>query len=140
MTLTPAERDYLAGQMLGRLATVRPDGSLQNNQVGFSYDPTTGMVDISGRAMGETVKFRNVAANGQVALVVDDLASVDPWTVRGVEIRGLAEALSGQEPSSSYGSGEVIRIHPRRVISWGIDPASPGMTARDIEAAAGQEQ
>jgi pyridoxamine 5'-phosphate oxidase family protein len=133
MTLTHSERDYLASQVLGRLATVRPDGSPQNNPVGFTYDPGTGTVDIAGRAMGQTAKFRNVAANGQAALVVDDVASLDPWTVRGVEIRGRAEALSDQEPSSSYASREVIRIHPRRVISWGIDPATSGMRRRDVE-------
>ncbi len=131
MTLTDAERDYLAGQALGRLATVRPDGSLQNNPVGFAYDPDAGTVDISGWAMGETAKFRNVAANGHAALVVDDLASRDPWTVRGVEIRGWAEALRDQEPATSHLSGEVIRIHPRRVISWGVDPTVSGMKSRD---------
>ncbi len=133
MTLTDAERDYVAGQILGRLATVRPDGSLQNNPVAFTYDPDRGTVDITGRAMGQTSKFRNVAANGEAALVVDDVASFDPWTARGVEIRGWAEALRDEEPSSSYATREVIRIHPRRVISWGVDPASPGMSGRDID-------
>ncbi len=132
MTLTDAERDYLAGQVLGRLATVRPDGSPQNNPVGFAYDPEAGTVDISGRAMGETAKFRNVAANGHAALVVDDLASRDPWTVRGVEIRGRAEALRDQEPASPYLSGEVIRIHPQRIISWGVDPTVSGMQSRPV--------
>ena len=84
MTLTDAERDYVAGQILGRLATVRPDGSLQNNPVAFTYDPERGTIDITGRAMGQTSKFRNVAANGEAALVVDDVASFDPWTARGV--------------------------------------------------------
>ena len=133
MTLTDAERDYVAGQILGRLATVRPDGSLQNNPVAFTYDPERGTIDITGRAMGQTSKFRNVAANGEAALVVDDVASFDPWTARGVEIRGWAEALRDEEPSSSYATRELIRIHPRRVISWGVDPASPGMSGRDID-------
>jgi len=72
--------------------------------------------------MGNTRKFHNVAANGQVAFVVDDLVSVSPWVVRGLEIRGSAEALSGQTPPSGYWSAEVIRIHPRRIITWGIGP------------------
>ena len=133
MTLTPAERDYLAGQPLGRLATRRPDGSLQNNPVGFSYNELTGTIDISGRALGATHKFQNVAANGAVALVIDDLVSMSPWTVRGVEIRGHAEALVGQTPRSSYSSSEIIRIYPRRVISWGIGP-EPGMHGRDVDS------
>ncbi|WP_433254795.1 PPOX class F420-dependent oxidoreductase [Streptosporangium sp. CA-135522] len=132
MTFTQAELDYLAGQHLGRLATVSPDGVLQNSPTGFSYDPQTGAIDIRGRAMGKTKKFRNVRANGQAAFVVDDLTSVNPWKVRGMEIRGVAEALEDQEPPSPYMSREVIRIHPRRIISWGIEPGREGMAGRDV--------
>lgn len=135
MTLTAAERDYLASQPLGRLATRRPDGSLQNSPVGFRYDEETGTIDIAGRALGDTRKFHNVADNGEVALVVDDLVSLNPWMVRGVEIRGYAEALVDQEPASFYASREIIRIRPRRVISWGIGPEA-GMHGRDIDSTA----
>lgn len=45
--------------------------------------------------------------------MVDDLASTDPWRPRAIEIRGLAEAISDPEP--------LIRIHPDRVVSWGLD-------------------
>jgi pyridoxamine 5'-phosphate oxidase family protein len=34
----------------------------------------------------------------QVAFVVDDLVSRDPWTVRGLEIRGTAVALKTSTP------------------------------------------
>jgi len=133
MTLTTTERQYLETQILGRLATARPDGSLQNNPVGFSYDETTGSIDITGRNLAATQKFRNVASTGMVALVVDDLASRDPWVVRGVEIRGRAEAIRDQEPPSPDAGREVIRIHPQRIVSWGLDPAQPGMNSRSVE-------
>jgi hypothetical protein len=29
-------------------------------------------------------------------------------------------------------SNQVIRVHPRRIISWGVVPASPSMSARDV--------
>ena len=132
MILTEAEIEYLTTQPLGRLATVSSGGMPQNNPVGFSYNEATGTIDIGGMAMGQTRKFSNVAATGVAALVIDDLVSRDPWTVRGVEIRGRAEAISGQERSSAYASGEIIRIHPSRVISWGIDPDRPGMRGRDV--------
>jgi pyridoxamine 5'-phosphate oxidase family protein len=135
MTLTEVERDYLATQPLGRLATRRADGTLQNNPVGFSYNDQTGTIDIGGRAMGATRKFRNVAENGAAALVVDDLVSRDPWTVRGVEIRGHAEALVEQETASTYTSPEIIRIRPDRVISWGLGDDT-GMRGRDIDGTA----
>jgi len=132
MVLTDFERHYLSTQTLGRLATVSRDGFPQNNPVGFSYDEERGTIDIGGRAMGASRKFANVAATGVAALVVDDVVSQDSWTVRGVEIRGRAEALSGVEPQNSYASSEVIRIHPTRVISWGLDPEHPNMKGRTI--------
>lgn len=122
MVFTPEELEYLRSQRLGRLATLATDGTLQNSPVGFQVDAEAGAIVIGGRDMGGTRKFRNVAANGRVAFVVDDIASLDPWTVRGVEVRGVAEALTGQEPPNRFMSGEMIRIHPRRVISWGLSP------------------
>jgi pyridoxamine 5'-phosphate oxidase family protein len=120
MVFTEAELEYLASQRLGRLATLAPDGTLQNSPVGFRVNADTGTIDIRGRDMGNSRKFRNVAANGQVAFVVDDIVSLDPWTVRCLEIRGRAEALTGVAAPSRYFSDEVIRIHPRRVIGWGL--------------------
>jgi pyridoxamine 5'-phosphate oxidase family protein len=129
MSFTDAELGYLASQRLGRLATAQPNGTLQVNPVGFRYNSATATIDIAGRNMAASRKFRNVAANGQAAFVVDDLASVQPWRVRCVEIRGHAEAIA--EPAdSAYGTspggfdGAIIRIHPERVISFGIsEPA-----------------
>ncbi|GAA4248857.1 PPOX class F420-dependent oxidoreductase [Dactylosporangium darangshiense] len=121
MTFTQAELDYLATQRLGRLATVSPDGQVQNNPVGFFVDGATGAIVIGGGAMGGTKKFRNVQRGSTVALVVDDLASVDPWTVRGIEIRGTAEALTDQDPPMRGMSREVIRITPNKITSWGLD-------------------
>jgi pyridoxamine 5'-phosphate oxidase family protein len=122
--LTEVERAYLESQRLGRLATVDPNGAPQNNPVGFHYDPASGSVDIYGYNMGKSRKFGNVRTNGKVSLVVDDVASVNPWQVRGVEIRGNAEALVGRETASGL-SGEIIRIHPERVISWGLESPVP---------------
>src|SRR5262245_48966236 len=98
MTFTPAELGYLASQHLGRLATVAPDGQVQNNPVGFFVDAGTGTITIGGHALGASRKFRNVRAGSTVAFVVDDLASIDPWSPRGIEIRGTAVALTDQEP------------------------------------------
>ena len=133
MALTTTEQQYLETQTLGRLATARPDGSLQNNPVGFSYDEATGTLDITGRNLGATQKFRNVETTPTVAFVVDDIVSRDPWLVRGVEVRGRAEARRNQEPPNPYASGEVIRIHPHRIISWGLDPANPRLNSRTVE-------
>jgi pyridoxamine 5'-phosphate oxidase family protein len=121
LPLSKAERDYLDSQRLGRLATVGHEGQPQNNPVGFFVNDELGVIDIGGGRMGATKKFRNVQTNPLVALVVDDLASVKPWRVRGVEIRGHAEALTEWEPPYPSYSRQAIRIHPDRVLSWGLD-------------------
>lgn len=120
LDLSERERSYLESQRLGRLATVAADGQPQNNPVGFFLNDEVGVVDIGGQAMGKTKKFRNVGANPLVSFVVDDLASVKPWRVRGVEIRGRAEAITDWTRPFPYYSHEAIRIHPERVISWGL--------------------
>jgi pyridoxamine 5'-phosphate oxidase family protein len=128
-----AELDYLGTQRLGRLATLTPDGTLQNSPVGFEVDQENGVIDIRGRNLGSSRKFRNIAANGQVAFVVDDIASFDPWVVRCFEVRGTAEALTGQPSPNPYMSGEVIRVHPRRIISWGLGADGRQSSRRTID-------
>ena len=126
MKFTGSQLAYLAGQRLGRLATVDSRGAPQNNPVSFRYNPDLGTIDIGGRAMGASRKFRNIAANAQVAFVVDDIASYQPWKVRCVEVRGHAEAIGEQSPSGAGFSAEIIRIHPDRILSFGLDDAPPG--------------
>lgn len=118
------ERTYLASRRLGRLATVDPLGQPQANPVGF-FPQDDGTVLIGGRAMGSTKKWRNLQENPKVALVVDDLVSERPWRVRGVEIRGEAELLTGPHQLGPLYSKELIRIHPARVISWGLEQTAP---------------
>jgi pyridoxamine 5'-phosphate oxidase family protein len=112
---------YLQSQRLGRLATVDRDGAPQNNPVGFRYNAELGTIDIGGRNMGASRKFRNLTRNPKVAFVVDDIVSVQPWRVRCVEIRGRADALSDQAGQPPGFSAEIIRVYPERVISFGLD-------------------
>jgi pyridoxamine 5'-phosphate oxidase family protein len=130
MALTKAEIDYLAEQQLGRLATIQPDGSPQVKPVGFSYNPQLGTVDITGFRMSSSQKFRNVSRDGRAALVVDDIASVQPWRVRFLEIRGTAEAVPSPEQGDGAPDSALIRIYPTRVLSFGIEepPGEPHET------------
>ncbi len=130
LTFTDSELDYLRGQRLARLATVDQDGAPQNNPVGFFLDEATGRVMVGGHRFGQSRKFRNVLRNPQVALVVDDLASVDPWRPRCVEIRGTAEALTDVDPPLPGFSREAIVITPTWIGSIGIDPAAQWMAVR----------
>lgn len=134
MHFSEPERSYLASQRLGRLATLGPDGAPQNKPVAFTCNSRDGTIDIGGRAMGASRKFRNVQRDGRVSLVVDDVAS-EPWHGRGVEIRGYAEALvdQGRSATNESFSAEIIRIHPRRVVTWGLDPATAGIQGREVD-------
>ncbi len=127
MALTSAEIDYLQAQPLGRLATLQPDGSPQVKPVGFRYNPELGTIDIVGFSMSASQKFRNVSRDGRAALVVDDIASTQPWRVRFLEIRGTAEAIAS---ATGPDDASLIRIHPIRVLSYGIEepPGEPHNT------------
>jgi pyridoxamine 5'-phosphate oxidase family protein len=108
-----SELDYLLGApRLGRVATVGADGTPHVVPVGWSYNPEHDAIDVGGHDLERTKKYRDVARAGRAAIVVDDLASTSPWRPRGVEVRGRAEALPGPPAR--------IRIHPDRIVSWGI--------------------
>lgn len=103
------------------MATVQPDGTLQVNPVGFRYNPELSTFDISGYRLSASRKFHNVADNGRVAFVIDDVPSLDPWRVRCLEIRGHAEAITSIGRVEDEVDDALIRIHPERIISFGID-------------------
>lgn len=125
MAFKPHEIAYLNDADLGRLATVQPDGTVQNSPVGFSFNEQLGTIDIYGYQMSRSQKFRNIKTNPSVAFVVDDIASRDPWRVRCLEIRGTAEQAetdsAGTEDNGDSLDTAIIRITPRRIISFGID-------------------
>jgi pyridoxamine 5'-phosphate oxidase family protein len=125
MIFKPHEIAYLRGAELGRLATIQSNGTPQVSPVGFTYNRERQTIDISGYNMSRSQKYRNIAANDRVAFVVDDIASRNPWRVRCLEVRGIAEqATAGDGRTAEAGDAldsAIIRITPQRVISFGID-------------------
>ena len=109
-----------AAPRLARLATVGHDGTPHVVPVGFTYNSRHDTIDIGGRDFQRTKKYRDVARTGRAAVVLDDLESTDPWRPRGVEVRGRAEAIDGDRP--------LIRIHPERIVPWGLGPAARART------------
>jgi pyridoxamine 5'-phosphate oxidase family protein len=81
-----------------------------------SFNEELQTIDIGRHNMAASQKFRNVAAGSKVAFVVDDIPSVNPWTVHCLEIRGDAEALAEPKDQAGDLSGSIIRIHPRRIL------------------------
>jgi pyridoxamine 5'-phosphate oxidase family protein len=112
---TNEELRYLSERRLARVATVGKDGTPHVVPIGmWSHNTDLDAIDVTGHDFDQTKKFRDVARNGRAAIVIDDLASVDPWHPRGIEVRGSAEAILDPEP--------LIRIHPKRIVSWGLGP------------------
>jgi pyridoxamine 5'-phosphate oxidase family protein len=119
---TEAELQYLAGgQQLGRIATVGADGTPHVVPVAWIYNAARDTIDIGGHGLEGTKKFRDVARTERAAIVIDDLASTDPWHPRGVEVRGRGEAIALPTP--------LIRIYPERIVSWGLER---GRSARTV--------
>ena len=136
-TFTEKEIEYLHGQRLGRLATVGPDGSPHVVPVGFRLGQEENAIEVGGHAIKGSKKWRDLEADARVAVVIDDLEQVDPWTPRGLEIRGRAELR--EEGGESFGAGwdaAWIRIVPQRIVSWGIEghafTAAGRRTARSV--------
>jgi pyridoxamine 5'-phosphate oxidase family protein len=116
------ERGYLAGgRQLGRIATVGADGTPHVVPVAWIYNAVRETIDVGGSELERSKKFRDVARTGRVAIVIDDLASTDPWRPRGIEVRGRGEAIALPTP--------LIRIHPERIVTWGLDG---GRSARTV--------
>jgi pyridoxamine 5'-phosphate oxidase family protein len=115
MSFTEEEIAYLGSQRLARIATVSGDGQPDVAPVGFEFDGT--YLYVGGIDPAKTRKFRNVeAGNTKVAIVIDDLANVDPWTPRFLRIYGEAELI---EREGQFGPAPYMRIAP--TVSWSFN-------------------
>jgi len=123
---TAAELAYLRDvHPLARLATVGRDGTPHVMPIGmYRLDEATDAIDIMGRDVPSTKRWRDIQHTGRAALVVDDV--LPPWRPRGIEVRGRAELIEGPEPA--------IRIHPERIVAWGLDATETERNARDVES------
>ena len=115
---TQAEIDSLTAQPLMRFASASPKGRPDVATVVFSVDGddiVTGGFDIT-----KTIRYRNIQGNPRATVVVDDLASVDPWAPPGIKVRGSVTIESAPE-------GERFRITPEVIWSWGINESNGGI-------------
>lgn len=115
---TDAELTYLAGQPIMRFASASLTGKPDVVPVVFSIDGddiVTGGFDIT-----HTVRYKNILTNPRATVVVDDLASMDPWSPRGLKIMGtvVVEEADGSPR---------FRITPEVIISWAINDTTPGI-------------
>jgi pyridoxamine 5'-phosphate oxidase family protein len=115
MSFTAEEVAYIRSQRLARVATVAADGQPDVVPVGFEFDGTH--FYIGGFDPASTRRTRNIrAGNAKVALVIDDLASVSPWSPRYLRVYGTAELV---ERETRFGTQPVMKITP--AISWSVN-------------------
>ena len=115
---TVAELEYLASQPLMRFASASVNGRPDVAPVVFEIDGDD--VLTAGFDITHTVHYRNVQSNPRVSVVVDDLASVNPWSPRGVKIIGTA-VIEDVDGSPRF------RISPEVIISWALNDTTPGI-------------
>lgn len=99
--------------------------------MGFTWNADLGAIDIAGYNMGGSAKYRNVKSNPRVAFVVDEVTEASMEGAHFLEIRGVAEAVAGRPSADGHLAAEIIRIHPRRVVAYNVDPEQPGLHTRD---------
>jgi pyridoxamine 5'-phosphate oxidase family protein len=133
---TDAEREYLTSATLGRIATVGPDGQPHVVPVTFAFNAAEDSIDVGGIDFGNSKKWRDGRRNPRVTFLVDE-----SWGkgAKAIEIRGHAEAheTGGESihPKFPNFKPEFLRIRPRRIVAWGVEPAGEGsftVNARDV--------
>lgn len=115
---TEAEVAYLESQPLMRFATASPTGKPDVAPVTFELDGDD--IVTAGFDITHTARYRNIQRNPQATLVIDDLATVDPWSPRGIKIIGTASI-------QTIDGAPRFRIEPKVIISWAINDTTPGI-------------
>ena len=107
---TPQEIAYINSQRLARLATVSKNAQPDVAPVVFRFDGETFF--ISGYDISRTFKYKNVkAGNPLVALVIDDLASEQPWQACGIKIHGKAEIVElNGPPRAGHSPATIVEL------------------------------
>jgi pyridoxamine 5'-phosphate oxidase family protein len=118
---TDLEIEYMAGQRLGRIATVGADGQPHVVPTSFRYNADEDAIDVGGLRMSQTKKTRDVQRTGRASIVIDDV--LPPWQPRMIEVRGTAEVLpAGGQAFGDNFEDTIVRIRPARIVAFGIDP------------------
>ena len=128
------EIEYLKSQHLARIATAAQSSeeeevSIQPDVVPVGFDFDGEYFYVGGMNILKSTKYKNVLKNDKVALVIDDLKSVNPWDPRGIRIYGTADIVSRQDGYMERGTDhpnnnphhQYIRIRPEKKWSWGIE-------------------
>ncbi len=115
---TPTELEYLKNNRLVRLATIGASGEPHVVPLRYRYNEELDTIDLIGKGMAASKKFRDAGRNSKISVVVDDTEQGP----RGIEIRGEAELLlEGGEAIGPNADPEFIRLWPTYIVSWGVE-------------------
>ena len=119
MSFTDDEVDFLRSHGIARLATVGEEEQPDVVPVAVEFDGAHFWTGGPGAGVLSTRKVRNVrAGRRKVALVVDDVPSLDPFVARGIRVYGVADGPV--ERVGMVGPGLYLRITPRVSWSWNL--------------------
>jgi pyridoxamine 5'-phosphate oxidase family protein len=124
MSFSDEETTFIRSQPLVRMATLGPDDQPDVTPLACEFDGESFWVG-GGDSVLRTRKVRNiVAGRRRVALVFDDLPSLDPFVARGVRVYGVAD--DPVERIGLVGPGWYVRIAPTESWSWNLDGEPAG--------------
>ena len=122
------EIEYLKSQRLARIATAatltQEEKSIQPDVVPVGFDFDGEYLYVGGMNLLKSTKYRNVLKNDKVAIVVDDLKSIDPWEATGIKVYGTADIITrqgGYMENTDHPNPQYIRITPKKKWSWGVE-------------------
>lgn len=127
------EVEYIKSQRLARIATATPsiafsrqgeDRSIQPDVVPVGFDFDGDYFYVGGMNILKSTKYKNVVKNNKVAIIIDDLKSVDPWDPRGIRIYGTADVVTrqgGYMEGTGHPNCTYIGVKPDKKWSWGIE-------------------
>jgi len=101
------------GLRYNRFHTTATSGKPDVAPVIFSVDGDD--IVTAGFDVARTVRYKNVQANPRATVVIDDLASTDPWSPRGVKMIGTVTVEDGA-------GSQQFRIHPEVIIRESTTP------------------
>ena len=119
---TANEIEYLTTQMIGRMATVGPNGQPHVIPVTYFFNADEDALDIGGIHFADGKKWRDAQANPKVTFLIDDYA---PDAGHGIEIRGQVELheTGGSKINPRFPNfvEQFFRLRPKRIVAWGLD-------------------
>jgi len=143
LIFTDKETDYIRSQIIARIATTNAGPTKRDSIKGEDSDSNRNFINfgqpdvvpvgfdfdgiyfyIGGMNLNKTLKYKNISKNNKVALVIDDLETINPWRPRGIRVYGIADVVTRQGGYMSFidnSQTRYLRIRPKKKWSWGIE-------------------